>query len=67
MTNSLANLVEVMVLDVRMKIAYLKSQSIMTRMVSKLEENGSFLMKSMDIKFYDYSGIESCLRDLQGL
>jgi len=50
-----------------MKIAYLKSQSIMTRMVSKLEENGSFLMKSIDIEFYDYSGIESFLRDLQGL
>jgi len=64
MTNSLANLVEVMVLDVRMEIAYLKSQSTMTRMVSKLEENGSFLLKSMDIEFYDYSGIESCLRDL---
>jgi len=64
MTNSLANLVEVMVLDVRMEIAYLKSQSTMTRMVSKLEENGSFLLKSIDIEFYDYSGIESCLRDL---
>ena len=53
-----------MVLDVRMKIAYLKSQSIMTRIVSKLEKNRSFSMKSIDIEFYDYCGIKSCLRDL---
>ena len=36
----------------------------MTRIVSKLEENRSFLMKSIDVEFYDYSRIESCLRDL---
>ena len=52
MTNSLASSAEVMVLDVRMKIACLESQSTMIRIVSKLEENGSFSMKSINIEFY---------------
>jgi len=40
--------------DVRIKIAYLESQLTMTRIVSKLEKEECFLMKFIDIKFYDY-------------
>lgn len=64
MINSLANSVEVIVLDVEMKIAYLKSQSTMTKIVSKQEKVRSFLMKSINIKFHSCSEIESCLRNL---
>ena len=52
MTNSLASFAKVIVLDIRMKIVCLESQSTMMRIVSKLEENGSFSMKSINIEFY---------------
>ena len=58
---------EVIVLDVRIKIAYLESQSTMitiTRIVLKLEKEKSFLMKFINIKFYSYFGIRSFLSDL---
>ena len=47
-----------------MKIAYLVSWLTMTKIVSKLEDNGSFLMKSIKIEFHGCLGIGSCLRDL---
>ena len=42
-------------------------QSTITRMVSKLEEEGSFLMKSIEIEFHRCSGIGSCWRNSYGL
>jgi len=35
----------------------------MTKMVSNLEDDESFLMKSIEMKFYGRSGMGSCLRD----
>jgi len=45
------------------KITYLVSQSTMTKIVSNLEDDGSFLMKSIEMEFHGRSGIGSCLRD----
>ena len=45
------------------KIAYLVSQSAMTKMVSNLEDDGSFLIKSIEMEFHGRSGMGSCLRD----
>ena len=53
-----------MMLWTGIKIVCLVSWSIMTRIVSNIEDNKSFLMKSIEIKFYSHLGIESCLRDL---
>jgi len=36
----------------------------MTKIVSNLEDDESFLMKSMEMEFYGHLGIGSCLRDL---
>ena len=36
----------------------------MTKIVSNLENNRSFLMKSIEIEFYGHLEIVSCLRDL---
>ena len=33
------------------------------QIVSNLENDGSFSMKSIEMEFYGHSGIESCLRD----
>lgn len=66
-TNSYASSIEVIVSDVRIKIAYLESQSTMTRIMSKLEKEESFLMKFIDIKFYGYSEIKIFLSNLQSL
>jgi len=38
-----------------------------TRMVLKLEEEGSFSMKSIEIEFHGCSGIGSCWKDPYGL
>jgi len=35
----------------------------MTKIMSNLEDDGSFSMKFIEIEFYGHSGIESCLRD----
>ena len=35
----------------------------MTKIVLNLENNRSFLMKSIEMEFYGCSEIESCLRD----
>ena len=45
------------------KIACLVSQSTMTKIVSNLENDRSFSMKSIEIEFYGCSGMGSCLRD----
>ena len=62
MMKSLASSAEVMVLCVRMKMLCFDSRSTMTRMVSKPEDRGSFLMKYMEMEFQGHSGIESCFR-----
>ena len=36
----------------------------MTKIVSNSENDGSFLIKSIEIEFHSYLEIESCLRDL---
>jgi len=46
------------------KITCLVSQLTMTKMVSNLEDDRSFLMKSIEMEFHGCSGIGSCLRDL---
>jgi len=48
-------------------MACFDSRSTITRMVSKLEEKGSFSMKSIEIEFHGRSRIKSCWRDLYGL
>jgi len=50
-----------------MNMACFDRQSTITRMVLKLEEKRSFSMKSIEIKFYGHSRIESCWRDPYGL
>ena len=46
------------------KISCLMSQSTITKTVSNLENDGSFLMKYIEMEFHGHSGIGSCLRDL---
>ena len=46
------------------KITCLVSQSTITKIVSNLEDDGSFLMKSIEMEFHGHSEIGSCLRDL---
>ena len=46
------------------KIAYLVSWLTITKIVLNLENDGSFLIKSIEIKFHGYLGIRSCLKDL---
>ena len=36
----------------------------MTKIVSNPEDDGSFLMKSIEMEFYGCSEIENCLRNL---
>jgi len=54
----------VMVSIIGMNMACLKIQSIITRIVSKLDEWESFLIKFINIKFYEYYRTGSCLRSL---
>ena len=67
MTNRCASSAEVMVSWVGMYIPCFDSQSTITRIVSKPEEEGSFSMKSIEIEFHRRSGIGSCWRDPYGL
>ena len=53
-TNSLANSAKVVVSDVRIKIAYLEGRLTIINIISKPEENKTFLMKFIDIGFYSY-------------
>jgi len=61
--NRCAKSADVMVSWAGIKIACLVSQSTMTKIVSNLEDDGSFLMKSIEIEFHGHLGIGSCLRD----
>ena len=44
-----------------MNMACLDSRSIMTRMVVKLDEEGSCSMKSIEMEFHGQSGTSNCL------
>ena len=61
--NRHAKFTDVMVSWVGIKITYLMSQSTMTKIMSNLEDDGSFSMKSIEMKFHGHLGIGSCLRD----
>ena len=61
-TNNLANIGDVMVSTVGIKIDCLVRQSMMTSTVSEPSDMGNFSMKSMDIEFHGLLGIGSCFR-----
>ena len=61
-TNNLANIGDVMVSTVGIKINCLVRQSTLTNIMSEPLDMGNFLMKSMDIEFHGLSGIRSCFR-----
>jgi len=52
-----------MVLWAEIKIACLVSWLTITKIVSNSENDGSSLMKSIEMEFYSCSGIESCLKN----
>ena len=60
--NDLANIGDVMVSTVRIKIDCLVRWSMMTSIMSEPLDMGNFSMKSMDIEFHGLSGIGSCFR-----
>jgi len=62
--NRHAKSVDVMVSWARIKIACLVSQLTMTKIVSNLENDRSFLMKSIEMEFHNHLEMGSCLRDL---
>ena len=62
--NRCAKSMDVMVLWAGIKIACLVSWLTMTKIVSNLEDDGSFFMKSTEMEFHSHLGIGSCLRDL---
>ena len=59
--NNWASMGAVMVSTVGTNMDCLVSRSTMTRMVSRPEAGGSFLMKSMEMEFKRNSGTGSCL------
>ena len=61
--NRHAKSVDVMVSWAGIKITCLVSWSTMTKIVSNPEDNGSFLIKSIEMEFHGRLGIGSCLRD----
>ena len=61
--NNLTRLYKAMVSTIEMNMAYLESQLIITRIVSKLDKRESFLIKFIDIEFHRHCRIGSCLRD----
>ena len=60
--NNLANIGDMMVLTVEIKINCLVRWSTMTNIMSEPSDMGNFSMKSMDIEFHGLSGIRSCFR-----
>ena len=48
---------------VEIKITCLVSLLTITKIVSNLEDNESFSMKSIEMKFHSHSEIGSCLKD----
>ena len=61
--NSLANIGDVMILMVGIKIDCLVRWSMMTNIMLEPLDVGNFLMKSMDIEFHGLLGIGSCFRN----
>jgi len=61
--NRRAKSTDVMVSWAGIKITCLVSWLTMTKIVSNLENDRSFSIKSIEIEFHGYSEIESCLRD----
>ena len=53
-----------MVLLAEMNIACLVSWLTMTKIMLNLEDDRSFLMKSIKMEFHSHLRIKSCLRDL---
>ena len=64
---SLANSGEVIVSSVAMKMHCLERRSRTTRIAVCLEEARSCSIKSMEMEFHDFEGIESCFRSPYGL
>ena len=62
--NRHAKSVDMMISWAKIKIAYLVSQSTMNKIVSNSEDDGSFLIKFIEMEFHGRSGMGSCLRDL---
>ena len=61
--NRHAKSVDVIVLWAEIKITCLISWSTMTKIVLNLEDDRSFLIKSIEIEFHGCLGIGSCLRN----
>ena len=61
--NRCAKSMDVMVSWTGVKIAYLVSWLTMTKIVSNLEDDGSFSMKSIEMEFHSRSVMGSCLKD----
>ena len=61
-TKNLANIRDVMVSMVGIKIDCLVRWSTITNIVSEPSDMGNFSMKSMDIEFHGLLGIRSCFR-----
>ena len=60
--NNLANIGDVLVSMVGIKIDCLVRQSMMTNIMLEPSDMGNFSMKSMDIEFHGLSEIRSCFR-----
>ena len=65
--NSLARSYKVIISTTRINIVYLESQSMITKIILKLDEEDSFLIKFIETKFHRFSGIRSCLSDSYSL
>ena len=61
-TNNLANIGDMMVSTVGIKIDRLVRWSMITSIVLEPLDMGNFSMKSMDIEFHGLLGIRSCFR-----
>ena len=61
--NKYAKFMDMMVSWAEIKIACLVSWLTMTRIMSNLEDNGSFSIKSIEMEFHGHLEIGSCLRD----
>jgi len=61
--NRHAKFADIMVSWAGIKITCLVSQLTMTKIVSNLEDNRIFSIKSIEMEFHGCSGIGSCLKD----
>ena len=62
--NRHAKFADIIVLSTGIKIVCLVRQLTITKIVSNLEDDKSFLIKSIEIEFYGCLKIGSCLRNL---